>query len=172
MPNNFKLDIKVQLPAGGDGFLAAAAAKAIKTVGGELDARFRDAMASSVWSWPRQSKRGVSGITVGERARNWDRANFNTGSPRSINEDGQLSASSKGPIYKGDGGVEWIWSAEYAAFVHDGAWIHPWGNQKASKVHLPPRPWTEAVLYGHPNYSGETYPLADRLAQEIEKNAG
>ncbi|MGA0983309.1 hypothetical protein [Vulcanococcus sp.] len=171
MANNFKLNIKIDLPQGASDFLQAASAKALKTVGGELDARFRDAMASSVWEWPRDSKRGVGGITLSEIARKWQKANFNTGSPRSINDTGNLAASSSGPIFKGAEGIEWVWTAEYAAWVHDGAYIAPWGNQRAAKVRLPERPWTEAVLFGHPNYSGETYDIAERLAQEIEKNA-
>lgn len=170
MANNFKLDIKIDLPQGGNDFLQAASQKALKTVGGELDARFRDAMASKVWTWPRQSKRGVGGITLSEIAKRWQSASFNTGSPRSVNDTGNLAASSSGPIFKGSEGIEWIWTADYAAFVHDGAWIHPWGNMRASKVLLPARPWTEAVLFGHPHYSGEVYDLANRIADEIQKN--
>jgi hypothetical protein len=129
-----------------------------------------DAISSSVWAWPRKSKRGTQGATLADTARKWKAASFNTGSPRSAVDSGDLKGSRD---YKlNNVSAEWSWTVEYAAAVHDGAWIYPWGNDQAAKVLLPARPWTEAVLFGHPHYSGEVYPFSDRLSQEITKQAG
>lgn len=167
MANNFKLDLKVEIPANAGQLLKKASEDAMKVVAAELDGRFTDAMSQSVWAWPRQSKRGTQGITLSETARKWKNASFDTGSPRSIVDSGELKASK---VYNLAGTqANWVWSTEYAAAVHDGALIHPWGNLKAAKVQLPARPWTEAVLFGHPSYSGEVYDYANRFTQELNK---
>ena len=36
----------------------------------------------------------------------------------------------------------------YAALIHYGGYIVPYGNESASRVYLPPRPWAETVLKG------------------------
>lgn len=138
---------------------------AFKTIAGELDGRFNQAMSGDGnWVWPRPSKRGVQGDTLGEKAKAWRDAEYDTGSPRSINDTGQLSGTKN--IEKSD--RDWLWTwGQYGLFVHEGAWIHPWGNLKAAKVLLPARPWTTAVLHGHPHYQGEVYDFEGRLRDEI-----
>lgn len=138
-------------------------------VAGILDGRFTNAMNSSVWVWPRQSKRGIGGSSLSEVAKEWKRKAFNTGSPRDINDSGNLIASMD--YQKSGNQVSWIWSAAYAAAVHDGAWVYPWQNEKARKVLLPARPWTEAVLFGHPHYSGEVFDFSGALSRAIQKFA-
>jgi len=41
------------------------------------------------------------------------------------------------------------YSAPYAAFVHYGGVIQPYGNKNANSVLIPARPWVEAVLTGN-----------------------
>lgn len=170
MADNFKLDIKVELPAGAAEQLQKASAQALKRVAAELDGRFTDAISKRNWAWPRKSKRGVQGITLSETAKKWRAAKFNTGSPRSIVDSGDLKASKAFSLQANR--ADWIWSTEYAAAVHDGAYIQPWANQKAAKRWLPPRPWTTAVLQGAPTYKGEIYDFATRYADELRKLLG
>ena len=168
MAQNFKFSIEVEA----DDFTQAlreATVKAFKEVTSELDGRYDDSLKGAYWVWPRQSKRGVQGSTLSEVAKNWRKKGFTTGSPRSITDDGGLAGS--GSFSCTGLTAEWFWSIEYAAAVHDGAWIKPWGNEKADKVLLPARPWTEAVLVGHPHYSGEIYDFSTRLSQAISKFA-
>lgn len=44
-------------------------------------------------------------------------------------------------------GITISYDAPYAALVHYGGYIHPYGNINA-RVYLPPRPWVESVLFG------------------------
>jgi hypothetical protein len=51
------------------------------------------------------------------------------------------------------------YSAPYAALVHFGGYINPFGNTNA-RVYLPPRPWVDSVLNGGgpvPQFDFETY---------------
>lgn len=52
-----------------------------------------------------------------------------------------------GEVRAGPDGVEISYSAPYAALVHYGGYIFPYGNQ-STRVYLPPRPWVDAVLRG------------------------
>lgn len=167
MAKQFNFEIEIDIPKNFEKKLQDAAAEAMKEVSSELNGRFMDAMKSAVWVWPRPSKRGVGGNSLSNISKKYKKASYNTNSPRSIVDSGALSDS--GDFTNGYGSASWIWSVDYAAAVHDGAWIYPWGNQKAQKLLLPARPWTTAVLFGHPHYSGEIYPFSDRLAQAIEK---
>lgn len=164
----FKFTLEVTLPANYTAALEAASSKALKVVASELDGRFVDAISNDrAWVWPRQSKRGTQAGTLGETAKKWRKASYNTSSPRSIEDNGGLKGSRDYTLTNVS--AEWAWTADYATFVHDGAWILPWQNPKAAKVLLPARPWTEAVLFGHPHYSGETYDLDRRLREEFLK---
>ena len=162
----FGFSIKFTTPPGAEQVFQQAAEKAFQQTSAELDGRFADAVSSAMWDWPRQSKRGVSGITLGEKARNYQKAGYNTNAPRSIVDSGDLAASRR--FSKGRLDANWSWSVSYAAAVHDGAVIYPWGNKKAARVELPARPWTDAVLIGGVgNYRGEVFPFTDVMAQRI-----
>ena len=117
---------------------------AAKAVFSELNGRFQDAISDPVWTWPRQSKRGLGGETLRERAQAWREASFNTGSPRNIVDIGTLQQSNPGPRISGTR-AEFRWGADYARWVHNGARIYPWGNRRR-RVLIPGRPWTSAVL--------------------------
>lgn len=162
----FGFSIEFTPPPGAQQTFEAAAQKAFQQTSAELDGRFADAITGRYWDWPRQSKRGVSGISVGEKAKNYARAKYNTQSPRSIVDSGDLAASRV--FSKGNLDAKWTWTASYSAAVHDGARIQPWGNKNARSVELPGRPWTDAVLIGGVgNYSGEVYPFTDEMAKRI-----
>lgn len=169
MAKQFGFEIEVELPEAVEVGLRKAAERAMKEVAAELDGRYTEAISGTNWAWPRQSKRGVSGSSLTEVARNWRRAKFDTNAPRSIVDSGDLKSS--GSFSVSGLSAEWFWTVEYAAAVHDGAWVYPWANNKAKKMLLPARPWTEAVLRGHPHYSGEIYDFSSRLSQAIAKYA-
>jgi phage gpG-like protein len=46
------------------------------------------------------------------------------------------------------GGVTVKYTAPYAAIIHYGGYILPYGNPKLSKVYIPPRPWVSSVMKG------------------------
>jgi len=123
-----------------------AAHRASEIVMGELFAAFQQSFTAKAWPWPRQTQRTVGTV----------------GSPRNLIDVGNLRQSG---TYQMSGPYQatFKWSANYATAVHEGANIYPWGNRKAQRVYLPPRPWTRAVL-GQENVSGiRPYDVADRL---------
>lgn len=62
-----------------------------------------------------------------------------------IYDTGELMAS--GTVTVDSNGITVAYSAPYAALVHYGGYINPYGNQSA-RVYLPPRPWVDSVLNG------------------------
>lgn len=46
-------------------------------------------------------------------------------------------------------GVTIDYTAEYAALIHYGGYILPYGNPVATRVYLEGRPWIDSVLYGN-----------------------
>lgn len=48
--------------------------------------------------------------------------------------------------------IDISYSVPYAALVHYGGYITPYGSENASRIYLPPRPWVTNVLSG--NFSG------------------
>lgn len=165
MANLIGFKVEIEIPKGALAELKKAAEEAFEEVATELDGRFQDAISDKAWPWPRPSKRGLGGGSLSEKARAWREASFNTNAPRSIVDSGELKQSRMFNV-KGLQ-AEWAWTAEYAAAVHDGAMIHPWGNTKAAKVELPPRPWTTAVLKGGTAASIDVYDIATELSKRI-----
>ena len=166
MANAFNFKLEAELNGSASKALRKAAEAAMKTTAAELDGRFDDAISSSVWPWPRSSKRGLSGSTVGERAKSWASKGFNTGTPRSIVDSGELKQSK---VFNVKGlKAEWAWTASYAAAVHEGARIHPWGDT-AYYINLPGRPWTDAVLEGGTPASLPVYPFTEELAKNLTR---
>lgn len=169
MASNFNLKIDVDLSQMGkaqDTFKKAAE-QTMKEVAGELDGRFDDAISGAYWPWPRSSKRGLSGSTVGERAASWAKKPFNTGTPRSIVDSGDLKQSKSFKL----AGMQasWVWTANYAAAVHEGARIHPWGNPRNTPVSLPGRPWTNAVLEGGTPGNVPVYDFTGEFTKRFSK---
>lgn len=94
--------------------------RAMPKLAGEVEKALTAALKASVWSW--------------------------TTGARDIYDTGEL-ARSVDVLAKKDG-ISVSYSAPYAAIVHDGGYIHPYGNKNARPVYLPGRPWVSSVLYG------------------------
>ena len=94
--------------------------KALSSVANELKMALDAALMAPVWAW--------------------------TDGSRDIYDTGALAAS--GNVVINSNGLSVLYSAPYANLVHDGGYIHPYGNKKIEPVYLPPRPWIRSVLYG------------------------
>lgn len=88
---------------------------------GELAKALNAAMSSSAWQWQ-------------------------SGGSRDIIDTGALKNSLS--ITFSGGSFEISYTEPYAALVHWGGYIYPYGNQAAQKVYLPGRPWIEATIMG------------------------
>lgn len=130
-----------------------AAVMATHMITPELNAAFQDAIGSEVWAWPRETIRRGSLDSSGKRG-----SGYRVTSPRNIVDQGRLRQSNE-YIVSGTL-VLFKWTEPYAAAVHYGAEIHPWGDKTRPKVRLPARPWTDAVL-GRILVTGvESFPVA------------
>jgi len=97
-----------------------AIAKAMPKLAQEVEKALTAALKASVWGWP-------TGL-------------------RDIYDTGELARSVEVTAQKN--GINVSYSAPYAGIVHDGGYIHPYGNMSARPVYLPGRPWVSSVLYG------------------------
>lgn len=143
----------------------AAARKAAERVMGELFAAFQQSFTAKAWDWPRQTIRGQYRYKGRGKRRRRIRSGgpgFTVGSPRNLIDIGNLRQTGSWQM-AGNYQAQFRWSANYATAVHEGAWIHPWGNKKSAKVLLPARPWTRAVL-GQENIAAiKPFPLQKRV---------
>lgn len=80
-----------------------------------------------------------------------------------IYETGELMAS--GSVTVSKNGVTIAYDAPYAALVHYGGYINPYGRAN-TKVYLPPRPWVDAVLNGTSGI--QPFDFAKYYQEEIE----
>lgn len=80
-----------------------------------------------------------------------------------IYDTGELMQS--GSVTVRRDGVTIAYDAPYAAIVHYGGYVSPFGTA-ASKIYLPPRPWVESVLNG--GGPVEAFDFAKYYQQEIE----
>jgi hypothetical protein len=167
------------IDAGMETELHRAAEEALAVVAGELTARFNDAISGEYWPWPDQTPRwgSAGGVTLSEAAENWNTWANGSGtgrapravasSPRSIVDSGDLKQSLNFELDRGGLEARWTWNADYAAAVHEGAYIHPFQNP-GKVILLPARPWTLAVLEGGTSATGiPVYPLGERMGAEI-----
>jgi len=159
--------------------LRRAAGEALAVVAGEITSRFNDAISGEYWPWPDQTPRwgNAGGVTLAEAADNWNtwatgsgtgqKPRAVAGSPRSIVDSGDLKQSLNFELDRGKLEASWSWNVDYAAAVHEGAYIHPFQNPD-KVVLLPARPWTLAVMEGGTAAAGiAVYPAAERMAQEV-----
>jgi hypothetical protein len=84
-----------------------------------LDNILREAISAQIWA----ERNGTSDIIDSGELLNSSRVNVTSNSRISIQYD-----------------------VPYAALVHYGGYIRPYGNQNADLVYLPPRPWVQTVL--------------------------
>ena len=89
--------------------------------------------------------------------------------PRDIVDTGALRASLKitEKFSQTKVGFQIAYTTPYAAFVHYGGVIQPYGNPRAASVIIPARPWVEGVLYGtHGVPKFDMVPFFDKGVQE------
>lgn len=164
-----KTTIAFELDGDPTGALRMAAEDAFAQVASELTGRFDAAVSGNHWPWPRRSKRFGGGSDLADVSRQWRQNSFNTGSPRSIVDSGDLKQSRDFQLNRASLTAQWSWGVDYAAAVHEGAYIHPFGD-KSRSVQLPARPWTTAVLQGGTSAVGiEVYPTQQKLKAYIER---
>jgi hypothetical protein len=118
--------------------------KAVSYVSKDLAFALDQNIGSDVWNWPRDTQR-ANGETVG--------------SPRDIVDTGKLAASLelKESFLKTKGTIQIAYKAPYAALMHYGGAIQPYGNPNAATVFIPGRPWVEATIngtHGLPEFNG------------------
>lgn len=83
-----------------------------------------------------------------------------------IIDSGELLSS--GSVTIDQSGVTIAYTAPYAALVHYGGYINPYGNA-STRVYLPPRPWVESVLFGGgpvPQFDFVSY-YTDEISREF-----
>lgn len=81
-----------------------------------------------------------------------------------IFDTGKLLSS--GTVTANQDGITIAYDAPYAALVHYGGYINPYGNATA-RVYLPPRPWVDSVLMG--NGPVKQFDFARYYTEEITK---
>ena len=177
--SKIRTTINFELDGDPNAALRAAAEKAFATVAAELTGRFDSAISGEHWPWPDRTPRFGGSSSLEEARENWNtyttgsgfgrRPKAVTGSPRSIVDSGDLKQSRDFQLNKAALEANWAWNVDYAAAVHEGAYINPFGN-KNKVVQLPGRPWTEAVLVGGTVAQGiEVYPVSENLKSYIAK---
>jgi hypothetical protein len=165
-----------------EGVLRKATEDAFAQVAGELTARFDDAVSGNYWPWPDATPRFGGSRDLESAADNWNtyltgngtgsRPKAVAGSPRSIVDSGNLKQSRDFNLNRVALTAEWNWNADYAAAVHEGAYINPFGNTN-KVVQLPARPWTQAVIEGGTVATGiQVYPVAANLKKYITQRTG
>lgn len=143
--SSFSIRTRSNIPAAA----AQAAEKAAKAAFSELFGEMQDAIGQKVWSWPRQTVRSNGSIA---------------GSPRTAVDTGLLRASGVA-LFPTATTCTFVWTATYASFVHDGAWIFPYGDRRRERVYTPGRPWTLAVSGAQKIQGIVPYPFAQRFAE-------
>ena len=130
--------------------IAAGMVKASGYVQRSLGTALDEAMTANTWSWPRDTLR-----KSGELA----------GSSRDIVDMGRLYGSQqiKEKFLQSKVVFSIIYNTPYAALVHYGGAIQPYGNPKAATVTVPGRPWITATLQG--THGIEKYDLRTPMQQ-------
>ena len=95
---------------------------AISVTSEAVEAALDAAVSSSAWTW-------------------------SSGGARDIVDTGELKNSLT--ITVSGNNVFIDYGAPYAAFVHEGGYIKPYGNENIDAVYVPGRPWIDAVLFGN-----------------------
>lgn len=179
---NIKTTISFEVTDDISGALRSATEQAFAQVAGEITGRFDDAISGEYWPWPDSTPRFGGAKDLETAADNWNtyltgngtgaRPKAIAGSPRSIVDSGNLKQSRDFNLDLVGLKAEWNWNADYAAAVHEGAYINPFGNRN-KVVQIPARPWTQAVLQGGTSASGiPVYPVAANLKKFITQRTG
>jgi hypothetical protein len=109
--------------------------KASEYIKTDLSMALDTAMTNANWSWPRQTQRKSGEIA---------------GTSRDIIDMGNLYESQqiKEKFLKTKTTFEIIYNTPYAAIIHYGGYVQPYGNPNAATVYIPGRPWIEAAING------------------------
>jgi hypothetical protein len=161
------MSIKVKVDSGDLARRAEQAAeRAIEVVMGELYAAFQQSFTAKAWDWPEDlPTRKLRGANLREKARSYHAGEgVRAGNPRNLIDFGNLRQTGSFQL-KGKYQATFQWSADYATAVHEGAAIYPWGNRHATRVILPARPWTRAVLGQEQVSAIKPFPLEKRLRE-------
>ena len=180
--SNIRATVNFEVTKDISGELRKATEDAFAQIAGELTARFDAAISGEHWPWPDSTPRFGGTRDLDSAADNWNtyltgapggaRPKAIAGSPRSIVDSGNLKQSRDFDLDRASLKAEWTWNADYAAAVHEGAYINPFGN-KNKIVQLPARPWTKAVIEGGTVASGiPVYPVAANLKKYITQRTG
>ena len=141
--------------------LVAGTLKASAYVQRDLKEALNNAVESTTWQWNAVTKR-QNGQTVS--------------SPRDIVDTGALrrSLSIAEKNLKTKTTLEIKYSVPYAALVHYGGAVRPYGNKNANTVLIPARPWIEATLKGTHgmNKFNMTKPMNDGFNEVWSKKFG
>tara|TARA_B100001173_G_scaffold308276_1_gene318251 strand:- start:1658 stop:2182 length:525 start_codon:yes stop_codon:yes gene_type:complete len=110
--------------------------KATAYVQRDLKLALDKTMDSSIWNW--------NGMTLRENGQT-----VNT--PRNIVDTGSLkkSLTIAEKYLKTKTILQIKYKSPYAALVHYGGVVQPYGNRNANSVLIPARPWIDATLRGH-----------------------
>ena len=114
-------------------------------------------LESSVWAWPRTTLR-VNGETAGTTRNIYDTGGLYAS--QKVRTSHQVTQSKLTVTY----------NVPYAAFVHYGGVIQPYGNKNANSVLVPARPWVEAVLNG--THGQEKLDLGKFIRDKIVRDLG
>lgn len=157
MAGNFVAAMNLELDPQANKKLHTIAQSAFAQVAGELTARFDAAISGNHWPWPDKTPRWGGARDLETAMDNWNtyltgngggkKPRAVAGSPRSIVDSGTLKQSREFSLNRAELKAYWNWSADYAAAVHEGAYINPFGN-KNKIIQLPGRPWITAVMIG------------------------
>lgn len=171
--------ISFELDGDPNAALRAVTEQAFAAVAGDLTGRFDAAVSGNHWPWPDSTPRFGGSRDLESAADNWNTYTTGSGtgkkprsvanSPRSIVDSGDLKQSRDFSLNRAALTANWSWNVDYAAAVHEGAYINPFGNRNKI-VQLPARPWTEAVLVGNTSATGiQVYNVAENLKAYIKK---
>lgn len=180
--SNIRTTVSFEVTEDITGVLRKATEDAFAQVAGELTGRFDAAVSGEHWPWPDSTPRFGGSRDLATAADNWNtyltgapggsKPKSVAGSPRSIVDSGNLKQSRNFELDRVTLTAEWTWNADYAAAVHEGAYINPFGN-KNKIVQLPARPWTQAVIEGGTSATGiPVYPVAQNLKKFITQRTG
>ena len=174
MGDLLKTSLSIEVAGDPNSAMRVATEEAFSVIAAELTARFDSAISGAHWPWPDVTPRWGSrgGTSLKEAVTNWygwlyggpgQRPVSIAGSPRSIVDSGDLKQSRNFELNRAALTATWTWNVEYAAAVHEGAYIHPFQNSDKI-IQLPGRPWTTAVLEGGTNAVGiPVYDVTNRL---------
>jgi hypothetical protein len=137
--------------------------KAAEETDEKLKEWLNKSMEEQIWNWPRGTFREGGGGYISPGLRD-------------IVDTGELqnSLKIKAESLKTRRNTIIEYSSSYASYVHNGAYIYPYGNKNAQRVYTPGRPWIFYAIVGMDSIAdNENGPyiteLKNRLTQRLEK---